>query len=344
MWLEPHAPVPVRQGEGVTTWTGGGCTARRARGPTARRACFLILKASASGFDYDQAANRAERRACSTATRELIELKNDYGVPVVSPSPSLVRCARGLEEGGAVAAPREAPATRRTQSEPQASERRDMDKFLALTFAGLCTAGIYAIAASGLVLTYTTTGVFNFAHGAIGMLGAFVYWQSARVLGLCRRLVALSHRAVRHRAGVRRRARGRDHAAITGHVGGHQLVVTVTCSPRRSGWPLALEPAGVAPARALLGGQQDLGRPRQRDVALVFAFFVAIAGRARSAAAAVPDARRHRPCGRRSTTARWSRSTAASPTARRCSPGPSAARWPRSPASSPRRTRACRPC
>ena len=52
-----------------------------------------------------------------------------------------------------------------------------MDKFLALSFAGLCTAGIYAIAASGLVLTYTTTGVFNFAHGAIGMLGAFTYWQ-----------------------------------------------------------------------------------------------------------------------------------------------------------------------
>src|SRR3954449_8329001 len=52
-----------------------------------------------------------------------------------------------------------------------------MDKFLALTFAGLCTGGIYAIAASGLVLTYTTTGIFNFAHGAIGMLGAFTYWQ-----------------------------------------------------------------------------------------------------------------------------------------------------------------------
>src|SRR5436190_1041520 len=52
-----------------------------------------------------------------------------------------------------------------------------MDKFLALSFAGLCTAGIYAIAASGLVLTYTTTGVFNFAHGAVGMLAGFLYWQ-----------------------------------------------------------------------------------------------------------------------------------------------------------------------
>lgn len=52
-----------------------------------------------------------------------------------------------------------------------------MDEFLRLTILGLCTASIFALAASGLVLTYTTTGVFNFAHGAIGMLGAFAYWQ-----------------------------------------------------------------------------------------------------------------------------------------------------------------------
>jgi branched-chain amino acid transport system permease protein len=52
-----------------------------------------------------------------------------------------------------------------------------MDEFLRLTILGLCTASIFALAACGLVLTYTTTGVFNFAHGAIGMLGAFAYWQ-----------------------------------------------------------------------------------------------------------------------------------------------------------------------
>ena len=52
-----------------------------------------------------------------------------------------------------------------------------MDEFLAATITGLCTAGIFAIAASGLVLTYTTTGIFNFAHGAVGMLAAFSYWQ-----------------------------------------------------------------------------------------------------------------------------------------------------------------------
>jgi branched-chain amino acid transport system permease protein len=52
-----------------------------------------------------------------------------------------------------------------------------MTEFLSYTVAGLSLAAILAVAASGLVLTYTTTGVFNFAHGAIGMLGAFAYWQ-----------------------------------------------------------------------------------------------------------------------------------------------------------------------
>jgi len=52
-----------------------------------------------------------------------------------------------------------------------------MRDLLSNTVLGLSTAAIFALAASGLVLTYTTTGVFNFAHGAIGMLGAFTYWQ-----------------------------------------------------------------------------------------------------------------------------------------------------------------------
>ncbi|MEI7592347.1 MAG: ABC transporter permease [Actinomycetes bacterium] len=52
-----------------------------------------------------------------------------------------------------------------------------MDKFLIFTIVGLSTAAIYAIIASGLVVTYTTTGIFNFAHGATGMLAAFTYWQ-----------------------------------------------------------------------------------------------------------------------------------------------------------------------
>ncbi len=52
-----------------------------------------------------------------------------------------------------------------------------MDKFLSITVGGLASGAIYAVAASGLVLTYATTGTFNFAHGAIGMVAAFAYWQ-----------------------------------------------------------------------------------------------------------------------------------------------------------------------
>lgn len=52
-----------------------------------------------------------------------------------------------------------------------------MDAFVGYTIAGLAIGAIYAIAATGLVVTYTTSGVFNFAHGATGMLAAFFYWQ-----------------------------------------------------------------------------------------------------------------------------------------------------------------------
>ena len=44
---------------------------------------------------------------------------------------------------------------------------------------GLVSASIYAVAASGLVVTYTTSGIFNFAHGAIAMFSAFVLLAAA---------------------------------------------------------------------------------------------------------------------------------------------------------------------
>lgn len=52
-----------------------------------------------------------------------------------------------------------------------------MTSFLAYSIVGIATGSIYALTASGLVVTYTTSGIFNFAHGAIGMLMAFTYWQ-----------------------------------------------------------------------------------------------------------------------------------------------------------------------
>jgi branched-chain amino acid transport system permease protein len=50
-------------------------------------------------------------------------------------------------------------------------------EFLDFTILGLAAGAVYAVAASGLVVTYTTSGIFNFAHGAVGMLAAFTYWQ-----------------------------------------------------------------------------------------------------------------------------------------------------------------------
>ncbi|MCC5580322.1 ABC transporter permease [Microtetraspora sp. AC03309] len=52
-----------------------------------------------------------------------------------------------------------------------------MTTFLTFTILGLVLGSVYAIAASGLVLTYNTSGIFNFAHGAQAMLGTFLYWQ-----------------------------------------------------------------------------------------------------------------------------------------------------------------------
>lgn len=52
-----------------------------------------------------------------------------------------------------------------------------MEKFFVFFIIGFATSAVYAISATGLVVTYITSGVFNFAHGAIGMFLAFVYWE-----------------------------------------------------------------------------------------------------------------------------------------------------------------------
>ena len=52
-----------------------------------------------------------------------------------------------------------------------------MSEFFSLLVAGIVTGSIYAVSASGLVVTYNTTGIFNFAHGAVGMLMAYLFWQ-----------------------------------------------------------------------------------------------------------------------------------------------------------------------
>jgi branched-subunit amino acid ABC-type transport system permease component/ABC-type branched-subunit amino acid transport system ATPase component len=59
-----------------------------------------------------------------------------------------------------------------------------VDKFLNLVASGLVTGAIYSIMASGLVLTYTTSGIFNFAHGAIAFTTAYLYYQLNTGLGI----------------------------------------------------------------------------------------------------------------------------------------------------------------
>jgi branched-chain amino acid transport system permease protein len=52
-----------------------------------------------------------------------------------------------------------------------------VQEFISFVVAGLSLSSIYAVTASGLVVTYNATGVFNFAHGAVGMFLAYLYWQ-----------------------------------------------------------------------------------------------------------------------------------------------------------------------
>ena len=52
-----------------------------------------------------------------------------------------------------------------------------MQEFLTFVIVGLTTGSVYGLAAVGLVLTYTTSGIFNFAQGSIGAMAVYVfYW------------------------------------------------------------------------------------------------------------------------------------------------------------------------
>jgi branched-chain amino acid transport system permease protein len=51
-----------------------------------------------------------------------------------------------------------------------------MDTFLVYLIIGIVTGALYSIAAAGLVLTYATSRVFNVAHGAIGMVMAYLMY------------------------------------------------------------------------------------------------------------------------------------------------------------------------
>ncbi|MCR9136614.1 MAG: branched-chain amino acid ABC transporter permease [Alphaproteobacteria bacterium] len=59
-----------------------------------------------------------------------------------------------------------------------------IETLLAALVSGLVLGSLYALMASGLSVVWTTLGVFNFAHGALMMVGAFVAWTVSEAAGL----------------------------------------------------------------------------------------------------------------------------------------------------------------
>ncbi|HZT67819.1 MAG TPA: ABC transporter permease [Acidimicrobiales bacterium] len=52
-----------------------------------------------------------------------------------------------------------------------------MSAYWPFVLIGLFSGSVYALAAMGVVLTYKTSGIFNFAYGAIAMFCGFTFWQ-----------------------------------------------------------------------------------------------------------------------------------------------------------------------
>lgn len=56
--------------------------------------------------------------------------------------------------------------------------------YLPFLVFGITTGSVYGLASMGLVLTYKTSGLFNFAHGAVGAAAAFVFYSLQASAGL----------------------------------------------------------------------------------------------------------------------------------------------------------------
>ena len=66
-----------------------------------------------------------------------------------------------------------------------------MREWLPFIVAGVTNGSIYGLAAVGLVLTYKTSGIFNFAHGSQAALGAYLMFEFRERMGMPWPLAAL---------------------------------------------------------------------------------------------------------------------------------------------------------
>src|ERR1700733_2624946 len=51
-----------------------------------------------------------------------------------------------------------------------------MNSLLPFIVVGVVTGAVYGLAGTGLVLTYKTSGIFNFAHGSVATLSVFIMY------------------------------------------------------------------------------------------------------------------------------------------------------------------------
>ena len=59
-----------------------------------------------------------------------------------------------------------------------------MSDILPFLVIGLVSGSVYGLAGVGLVLTYRTSGIFNFAHGTMAAIGAYAFFQLHQLSGL----------------------------------------------------------------------------------------------------------------------------------------------------------------
>jgi branched-chain amino acid transport system permease protein len=59
-----------------------------------------------------------------------------------------------------------------------------MEIFLRTLILGIASGSVYALASTGLVLTYKTSGVLNFGYGAVALFTSFIHWQLTVAWGL----------------------------------------------------------------------------------------------------------------------------------------------------------------
>ncbi|MEU7828343.1 ATP-binding cassette domain-containing protein [Nonomuraea sp. NPDC049129] len=153
---------------------------------------------------------------------------------------------------------------------------------LGYLLSGLVTGAIFAVMGSGLTLSYAATGVFNFAHGAVGFLAALVFYQLNLAAGLPAWLAGLLAAGVfapalgylLHLAMFRGLAQAGETAQIVGTIGLTialpalgLLVVDLLGLPSVDGTTL---PRGLGPHPAL--GFEVLGARLDTDQLITFCF------------------------------------------------------------------------